>query len=127
MPRLRSLTLLSTALRQQVWQYQESFRSALGPDEMGFTRRPTPTASVTLVRPRQQDRGSTRPVRPSTLRAGLIGRSEPSALALAAGHFGVELRAGDSASASATLGIATDERWPLLAVSARPATIEFLV
>jgi hypothetical protein len=123
MPRLSSISVLATAFRHRVGAHEETLRSALGRDQMGFSKRPTPIASVALVRPRQQDWGSARPASPSTLRAGIIGRSEPSALAFAAAHFGVELRAADSASASATLGIATEERWPLLAVSARPGTI----
>ena len=115
--------MLATAFRHRVWRYEESLRSALGHDEMGFSRRPTPTASMALVRPRQRDSGSAQPASPSTLRAGLIGRNERSALAVAAAHFGVELHAADSAAASVTVAVATRERWPLLAVSARPGTI----
>ncbi len=113
MSRLSSIGVLPEAFRHRVWRFEESLRSALGKDQLGFAKRSVSRARVRMVTPRNL--AGTKSAAPRAATAGLLSASARSAFSLAAAHFGIDLRTGDGPS---IFRRATTEQWPLVAVTA---------
>ena len=113
MSRLSSIGVLPEAFRHRVWRFEESLRSALGKDQLGFAKRSVSRARVRMVAPRNF--AGTKSAAPRAATAGLLSASARSAFSLAAAHFGIDLRTGDGPS---IFRRATIEQWPLVAVTA---------
>ena len=70
MSRLSSIGVLPEAFRHRVWSLEESLRSALGKDQLGFAKRSVSRARVRMVTPRNL--AGTKSAAPRAATAGLL-------------------------------------------------------